>query len=194
MQAWTLFLVSMERGTSRRVYHRRPWLSDTSQLGGAPCWLLARPGCGTRRCRRTEARNKFAGRPDPPRLDGPLSAAKGKQIRSILRSRCERRHVDDEAIANILAHEPFDRSVDVLDTNELDVGLDVPGRAEGLHRVPFQRAIFLTHGRSFLHGGDARSLIGISSCSRQAARTPAPNRREPPITVSDPNINTRRKR
>src|SRR5208337_1808960 len=57
MQAWTLFLVSIERGTSRRVYHRRPWLSDTSQLGGAPCWLLARPGCGTRRCRRTEARN-----------------------------------------------------------------------------------------------------------------------------------------
>jgi len=56
MQAWTLFLVSIERGTSRRVYHRRPWLSDTSQLGGAPCWLLARPGCGTRRCRRTEAR------------------------------------------------------------------------------------------------------------------------------------------
>jgi hypothetical protein len=58
-----------------------------------------------------------------------LSAAKGKQIRSVLRSRCERRHVDDEAIANILAHDPFDRSVDVLDTNELDVGLDVPGRA-----------------------------------------------------------------
>src|SRR4029077_19026427 len=50
MQAWTLFLVSIERGTSRRVDHRRPWLSDTSQLGGAPCWLLARPGCGTRRC------------------------------------------------------------------------------------------------------------------------------------------------
>src|SRR4029077_17384710 len=57
MQAWTLFLVSIERGTSRRVYHRRPWLSDTSQLGGAPCRLLARPGCSTRRCRRTEAHN-----------------------------------------------------------------------------------------------------------------------------------------
>ena len=45
-----LFLVSIERGTSRRVYHRRPWLSDMSQLGGAPCRFLARPGCGTRRC------------------------------------------------------------------------------------------------------------------------------------------------
>ena len=42
MQAWTLFLVSIERGTSRRVYHRRPWLFDTSQFGVAPCWLLAR--------------------------------------------------------------------------------------------------------------------------------------------------------
>jgi hypothetical protein len=33
MQAWILFLVSIEPGTSRPVYHRRPWLSDTSQLG-----------------------------------------------------------------------------------------------------------------------------------------------------------------
>ena len=41
MQAWILFLVSIERGTSRRVYHRRPWLSDMSQLGGAPCRFLA---------------------------------------------------------------------------------------------------------------------------------------------------------
>src|SRR5208337_4188610 len=49
-QSGILFLVSIERGTSRRVYHRRPWLSDVSQLGGAPCRFLARPGCGTRRC------------------------------------------------------------------------------------------------------------------------------------------------
>ena len=49
-QSGILFLVSIERGTSRRVYHRRPWLSDMSQLGGAPCRFLARPGCGTRRC------------------------------------------------------------------------------------------------------------------------------------------------
>jgi hypothetical protein len=55
MQAWTLFMVSIDRGTSSRVNHRRPWLTDTSQFGGAPCWLLARPGCGTRRCRRTDA-------------------------------------------------------------------------------------------------------------------------------------------
>ena len=41
MRAWTLFLDSIERGTSRRVYHRRPWLFDASQLGGAPSWLLA---------------------------------------------------------------------------------------------------------------------------------------------------------
>jgi hypothetical protein len=49
-QSGILFLVSIERGTSRRVYHRRPWLSDMSQLGGAPRRFLARPGCGTRRC------------------------------------------------------------------------------------------------------------------------------------------------
>ena len=52
-QSGILFLVSIERGTSRRVYHRRPWLSDTSQRGSAPCRFLARPGCGTRRCCRT---------------------------------------------------------------------------------------------------------------------------------------------
>ena len=40
-QSGILFLVSIERGTSRRVYHHRPWLSDTSQLGGAPCRFLA---------------------------------------------------------------------------------------------------------------------------------------------------------
>ena len=41
-QSGILFLVSIERGTSRRVYHHRPWLSDMSQLGGAPCRFLAR--------------------------------------------------------------------------------------------------------------------------------------------------------
>jgi hypothetical protein len=30
-----------QRGTSRRVYHHRPWLSDISQLGGAPCQFRA---------------------------------------------------------------------------------------------------------------------------------------------------------
>src|SRR5208283_4920766 len=54
-QSGILFLVSIERGTSRRVYHRRPRLSDMSHLGGAPCRFLARPGCGTRRCVATEA-------------------------------------------------------------------------------------------------------------------------------------------
>ena len=39
-QSGILFLVSIERGTSRRVYHHRPWLSDMSQLGGAPCRFL----------------------------------------------------------------------------------------------------------------------------------------------------------
>ena len=52
-----LFVVSIERGTSRRVYHRRPWLSDMSQLGGAPLsvpcasWLWHASVC------RTEARS-----------------------------------------------------------------------------------------------------------------------------------------
>jgi hypothetical protein len=49
-QAGILFLVSIERGISRRVYHRRPWLSDMSQLGNVPCRFLARPGCGARPC------------------------------------------------------------------------------------------------------------------------------------------------
>ena len=45
-----LFVFSIERGTSRGVCDRRPWLSDMSQLGGAPRRFFARPGCGTRRC------------------------------------------------------------------------------------------------------------------------------------------------
>ena len=40
-QSGILFLVSIERGTSPRVYHHRPWLSDMSQLGGALCRFLA---------------------------------------------------------------------------------------------------------------------------------------------------------
>jgi len=55
-QSGILFLVSIERGTPRRVYHRRPWLSGMSQLWGPPCRFLARPRCTARRCRRTEAR------------------------------------------------------------------------------------------------------------------------------------------
>ena len=45
-----LFVFSIDRGISRRVCHRRPWLSDMSQLGVLPCRFLARPGCSTRRC------------------------------------------------------------------------------------------------------------------------------------------------
>jgi hypothetical protein len=67
MQAWTLFLVSIERGTSRRVYHRPPSLTDMSQFRSAPCRFLARPGCSARRCRRTEAR-KTAPRPSLMKL------------------------------------------------------------------------------------------------------------------------------
>jgi hypothetical protein len=55
-QSGILFLVSIERGSSSRGYHRPPSLSDMSQLGGAPCRFIARPGCGARRCRRTDAR------------------------------------------------------------------------------------------------------------------------------------------
>ena len=66
MQAWTLFLVSIERGTSRRVYHRPPSLSDMSQFRSAPCRCLACPGCGALRCRRTGAPS---GRTAMPRFD-----------------------------------------------------------------------------------------------------------------------------
>jgi hypothetical protein len=55
-QSGILFLVSIARATARRVYHCRPWLSDVSHLRGAPTRFLARPGCGGRRCSRTEAR------------------------------------------------------------------------------------------------------------------------------------------
>jgi len=72
MQAWTLFLVSIERGTSRRVYHRPPSLTDMSQFRSAPCRFLARPGCSARRCRRTEAR-KTAPRPSLMKLFKLLS-------------------------------------------------------------------------------------------------------------------------
>ncbi len=34
---------SIGRGTSHRVYHRRPWLSEISKVGGAPNRFLARP-------------------------------------------------------------------------------------------------------------------------------------------------------
>ncbi len=37
------FRVSIERGTSHRVYNRRPWLSEISKLGRAPYRFLARP-------------------------------------------------------------------------------------------------------------------------------------------------------
>jgi hypothetical protein len=55
-QTGILFLVSIERGTSRRVYHRHAWLSDMSQLGGAPRrfvfpWLWHASVCRTLRVR-----------------------------------------------------------------------------------------------------------------------------------------------
>ena len=55
-QSGLLFLVSIERGGSRRVYDRGLLLSDVSQLGDAPCQCLGRPGGSARRCRRTDAR------------------------------------------------------------------------------------------------------------------------------------------
>jgi hypothetical protein len=45
-----LFFLFIARESSRRAYDRRSWLTDVSQLGGAPCRFLARPGCGVRRC------------------------------------------------------------------------------------------------------------------------------------------------
>jgi hypothetical protein len=53
MQAWILFLVSIERGASCRVYHRPSSLTDMSEFRSAQCRFLARPGCSARRCRRT---------------------------------------------------------------------------------------------------------------------------------------------
>ncbi len=49
-QSGILFLVSIGRRTSRRVYHHRPWLSDMSWIGNAHCRLLACSGPGARRC------------------------------------------------------------------------------------------------------------------------------------------------
>jgi hypothetical protein len=71
-QSGILFLVSIERGGSRRVYDRGPLLSDVSQLGDAPCRCLARPSGSARRCRRTEAR-KTALRPSLMKLFKLLS-------------------------------------------------------------------------------------------------------------------------
>ena len=77
-QSGILFLVSIERGTSRRVYHRRPWLSDMSPPGGAPCRFLARPGCGARRC---------VG-PTPPGVDTPPPIHTSVQVNQRLSDSC----------------------------------------------------------------------------------------------------------
>ena len=59
-----LFLVSIERGTSRRVYHRRPWLSDMSQLWGCSLsvpshpWLSYASVCRTK-TRKTTSKAKW---------------------------------------------------------------------------------------------------------------------------------------
>jgi hypothetical protein len=55
MQPAILFLVSIEQGTSRRVYRLvRGCLNEPVE--GVPCRFLARPGRAARRCRRTDAR------------------------------------------------------------------------------------------------------------------------------------------
>jgi hypothetical protein len=74
MQSGILFLVSIERGGSRRVYDRGPLLSDVSQPGNAPYRCLVRTGGGARRCRRTGAR-KTAPRPSLMKLFKLLSQA-----------------------------------------------------------------------------------------------------------------------
>ena len=70
-----LFLVSIERGGSRRVYDRGTLLSDVSQLGDAPCRCLARPSGSAHRCRRTEACQSADGTvlSHPPRTERVLS-------------------------------------------------------------------------------------------------------------------------
>jgi hypothetical protein len=52
-----LFIVSIEREGSRRVYDRGPLLSDLSQLGNTPYRRLARADGSAHRCWRTNARS-----------------------------------------------------------------------------------------------------------------------------------------
>jgi hypothetical protein len=58
-----LFLVSSERGTSRWVYLRRPWLSDLSQLGhcslSVPCALAVSRGVSSDRRAQQQRRGKW---------------------------------------------------------------------------------------------------------------------------------------
>jgi hypothetical protein len=66
-QSGILFLVSIERGGSRRVYDRGAWLSDMSQLGDAPCRCLARPGGSARRVSSDRSAQPMILRPMPCR-------------------------------------------------------------------------------------------------------------------------------
>jgi hypothetical protein len=52
---------SLFRHPAHRIYHCGRWLSDVSHLRGAPSRFLARPSCGARRCRRTDAGNGIGG-------------------------------------------------------------------------------------------------------------------------------------
>jgi hypothetical protein len=62
-QSEILFLVSIERGTSPRVYHHCPWLSDMSQLGVLPVGSLralavARVGVSDRCSLKSDGNNR----------------------------------------------------------------------------------------------------------------------------------------
>ena len=49
-----------------------------------------------------------------------------------------------------------------------------PKNMEWRNRVPFQRAIFLTHAGSLQHEPDARGLTGVATCSPKRLGDPRP--------------------
>jgi len=51
MQAWILFLISIERGPPCRVYHFRPWLAEMRQLEDGSLPLPGSPHLWTCDCR-----------------------------------------------------------------------------------------------------------------------------------------------
>src|SRR5438874_11519159 len=53
MQAWILFLVSIERGAPHRVYRFRPWLAEMSQLEDGSRSLPGSPRLWPWDCRST---------------------------------------------------------------------------------------------------------------------------------------------
>lgn len=167
-QSGILFLVSIERGTSRRVYHRRPWLSDMSQLGGALWRFLARPGCERRARSEVTETNPADGRfamQDPRTCpEGTVDAYLGLQSHS--HDRCSGGNHTRHRTAN----------------DNRPVGKDTPSRyrrykaevvrqGEGLHWIARSMARKTrTPERDILTDDRSKLSIGESDCSRWAIR------------------------